>query len=64
MGYKVMVECRDCTGVDDYGCGDGRPWWLGEWDDEPTVYATREEAEAAIVEDDTGAPYIYTIEEL
>lgn len=46
MTYIVKVYCDDCT-EDGYGCNDGAPWYVCGDDDKPTVFATKDEAEAA-----------------
>jgi hypothetical protein len=44
--FCVEITCNDCTGEDDLGCGDGRPWML-EDEGEAIKFDTREAAEAA-----------------
>ena len=57
-GYRVRVECSDCTYEGDMGCGGGFPWHLGG---ESNIFATEADANAAIDAVDGAGPWTYTI---
>lgn len=53
--FEVVVICRDCTGVDDMGCGEGRPWRLDE------TFTTHEAACHAGYDATSGPPWDHEV---
>jgi hypothetical protein len=64
--YRVQVTCPDCTYEDPQGCNLGDPWYVGEHGglDAPTLFDTREAAEAAGWAAVKESIYEFTVEEV